>query len=135
MLLSVTSSITIRAKPKSFSVGQLVYYFNPRKHVGRSDKWQRKYTGPFRVEKVLSPVNVLLRKSNKSKPFVAHIDKVKKCYEDPAGSDTVEKQSNPQAAVYAGVSSDPVCVDNERDESFGRPKRRAEPPRRLIDEC
>ena len=61
----------LRAKPKSLSVGQLVYYFNPRKHVGRSDKWQRKCTGPFRVEKVLSTVNVLLPKSNKSNPFVA----------------------------------------------------------------
>jgi len=69
----------LRARPTSFSVGQLVYYFNPRKHVGRSEKWQRKYAGPFREEKVLSPVNLLLRKSRKSKPFVAHIDKVKIC--------------------------------------------------------
>jgi len=65
----------------------------------------------------------------------AHIDKVKECYEDLAGSDTVEEQSEPQAAVYAGVSSDPVCVDDERDESSCRPKRRGKPPHRLIDEC
>ena len=28
----------LRARPTSFSVEQLVYYFNPRKHVGRSEK-------------------------------------------------------------------------------------------------
>jgi len=69
----------LRARPTSFSVGQLVYYFNPRKHVGRSEKWQKKYAGQFREKKVLSPVNLLLRRSRKSKPFVAHIDKVKIC--------------------------------------------------------
>jgi len=39
----------------------------------------------------------------------------------------LKEQSNPQAAVYAGAFSDPVCVDDERGESFGRQKRRAKP--------
>ena len=37
----------------------------------------RKYSGPFEVVRILGPVNVLLKKSARSKPFVAHLDKLK----------------------------------------------------------
>ena len=125
----------LRAKPRSFSVGQLVYYYNPRKHVGRSEKWQRKYVGPFRVEKVLSPVNVLLRKSNKSKPFVAHIDKVKECYEDPVEKTHAAEQRITQITAHVDTSTEPISVSDDREEFSGRPKRRIEPPRRFVEEC
>jgi len=32
------------------------------------------------VVRVIEPVNCVLQKSAKSKPFVAHVDKLKKCY-------------------------------------------------------
>ena len=67
----------IRVKPARYKVGQWVYYFNPRRFKGRQDKWSRKYTGPFCVIKVLGPVNVELQLTKRSKPFIAHIDKVK----------------------------------------------------------
>ena len=51
----------LKAKPKTFADNDLVYYYNPRKCVGRSDKWATKSTGPFRVVTMLSPVNVLFR--------------------------------------------------------------------------
>jgi len=117
----------LRARPRSFSVGQLVYYFNPRKYAGRLDKWERKYTGPFRVEKVLSPVNVLLRKSNKWKPFVAHIDKVKECCE------VQEERNDVAEAVPAHVVAEPPNDGSE--ELFDRPRRSVKPPRRFINEC
>ena len=56
----------MQVKQKSFEVGESVYYFNPRRFHRRSEKWARKYTGPFVVEKVLSPVNYLLRRSPRS---------------------------------------------------------------------
>ena len=59
----------MQVKQKSFEVGEYVYYFNPRRFQGRSEKWARKYTGPFVVKEVLSPVNYLLRRSPRSKPF------------------------------------------------------------------
>ena len=54
-----------------------MYYFNPRKLVGRQDKWRRKFSGPFLIIKVVGPVNVVLQRSRRARPFRVHIDKVK----------------------------------------------------------
>jgi hypothetical protein len=40
-------------------------------------KWQKKFTGPFEVIKLMGPVNLLIRQSPRARPFVVHIDKVK----------------------------------------------------------
>jgi len=69
---------------------------------------------------VLSPVNVLLRKSKKSQPFVAHVDKVKECYE--LGEPCKEPVQLP------------VVNDKDCEESPRRPRRQVQPPRRLIAE-
>jgi len=55
-----------------------VWYFNPRRYVRRSLKWQHCYTGPFLVVRVQPPVNYVLQKSARSQPFVVHCDKIKK---------------------------------------------------------
>ena len=67
----------LRVKPQKYHVGDWVYYFNPRKLVGRQDKWRRKFCGPFLVTKILGPVNVLLQRTKRAKPFSAHIGKMK----------------------------------------------------------
>ena len=67
----------MRVKPQQYNVGDWVYYYNPRRHAGRQDKWRRKFDGPYLVVKVLGPVNVLLQRSKRTKPFNTHIDKVK----------------------------------------------------------
>jgi transposase InsO family protein len=67
----------LRVRPRKYEVGDWVYYFNPRTFRGRQDKWSRKYSGPFLVVAVTSPVNVTLQKSKNAKTFVTHIDKVK----------------------------------------------------------
>ena len=51
-------SYDMRARPAKFGVGDWMWYYNPRRYVGRSPKWQRNYTGPFLVVGVLSAVNV-----------------------------------------------------------------------------
>ena len=38
------------------------------------------YTGPYLVIRIIEPVNYVLQKSVKSKPFVVHADKLKKCF-------------------------------------------------------
>ena len=120
----------LKAKPKTFAENDLVYYFNPRKFVGRSDKWARKYTGPFRVVKMLSPVNALLQKSAHSKPFVAHVDKIKVCY---------ETESSAQVSVTDGCTTVRNCASTSDGYSectlSDRPKRDIRPPERLIAEC
>ena len=48
----------VRVRAKEYTKGQWVYYFNRRKFVGRQDKWERKYTGPFLIVGTPSPVTV-----------------------------------------------------------------------------
>jgi len=67
----------LRVRPQQYAVGQWVLYFNPRRMQGKQEKWRRKYTGPFLVVKTIGPVNVLLQKSKRSRPFCVHIDKIK----------------------------------------------------------
>ena len=67
----------LRVKPKKSQPGNWVYYFNSRKFKGKQDKWQRKYSKPFLVEKAIGEVNVIIRKSKNAKPMCVHIDKLK----------------------------------------------------------
>jgi hypothetical protein len=69
----------IRVKPVAFCVGDWVWYWYPRRYQRRSPKWQRQYTGPYLVVRVISPCNFVLQKSKQSKQFVVHGDKLKKC--------------------------------------------------------
>jgi len=73
-------SYDIRVKSEDFRVGDLVWYLYPRKYQAKSAKWQRMYVGPYLIIRSIEPVNFVLQKSAKSKPFVTHVDKLKKCY-------------------------------------------------------
>jgi len=66
-----------KVRPQKYSVGQWVYYFNPRKFQGKQMKWMNQFSGPFLVIRTPSPVTVGIQKSRKAKPFIVHIDKVK----------------------------------------------------------
>jgi transposase InsO family protein len=70
----------IRVRKREFEVGIWVWYYYPRRYQHRSPKWQKLYTGPYLVIRAIPPVNFVLQKSARSKPFVVHIDKMKKCY-------------------------------------------------------
>jgi len=70
----------MKVKSEQFEVGDWVYYHYPRKFQSKSAKWQRSYTGPYLIVKMIEPVNCVLQKSAKSKPFVVHVDKLKKCF-------------------------------------------------------
>jgi len=67
----------VRVRAKEYTKGQWVYYFNPRKFVGRQDKWERKYTGPFLIVGTPSPVTVQLQRRKGAKTMTVLIDKVK----------------------------------------------------------
>jgi len=57
----------IRVRAKQYKKGQWVYYFNPRKFVGRQDKWERKYTGPFLIVDTPSQVTVQLQRRKEAR--------------------------------------------------------------------
>jgi hypothetical protein len=70
----------MKIKKAEFSLGDWVWYWYPRRYKQRSQKWQSMYTGPFLIVRYIAPVNYVLQKSAKSKPFVVHADKLKKCF-------------------------------------------------------
>ena len=63
----------IRVRAKEYKKGQWVYYYNPRKFVGRQDKWERKYTGPFLIVDTPSPVTVQLQRRKGAKTMTVQI--------------------------------------------------------------
>ena len=67
----------MRVRTQKYKVGNWVYYFNPRKFAGRQDKWRRKFSGPFLVVKVIGPVNVMVQRTKRTRPFCTHVDKLK----------------------------------------------------------
>jgi len=66
----------LRVRPQAFQRGHWVLYFNPRKSAGKQQKWQRKYV-PHLIVKELPPVNYLIQRSRRARPFIAHVDKLK----------------------------------------------------------
>jgi hypothetical protein len=76
--------------------------------VGWQDKWCRKFSGPYLVVKLLGPVNVLLQRTKRAKPFAVHIDKVKPYQADNAPNswltDCVNGASVPEAVTEAVVT-------------------------------
>jgi len=74
------SAYDIRVKEIGFSVGDWVWYWYPRRYKSKSPKWQKSYIGPYLITRLIEPVNCVLQKSAKSKPFVVHTDKLKKCH-------------------------------------------------------
>ena len=111
-------------KLNEFELGSRVWYFYPRRFTKKSPKWQQNYTGPYEVIRVIPPVNYVLRRTPKSKPFVVHADKLKKCY----------AQSSETEAVAAEKSSpvEPDCGDTPADRVHQR-KRQVHSPRRFLD--
>jgi len=70
----------IRTRAEDFAVGDWVWYWYPRKYRLKSLKWQKCYTGPYLITRKIEPVNFVLQRSERAKPFVVHLNKLKKCY-------------------------------------------------------
>ena len=76
-----------KSHPLTFGPGDLVYVFSPRRFVGRSPKWQRKYSGPFEVVRQINAVNYAVRKGVRGAVRIVHIDKLKPYLQPGLGGD------------------------------------------------
>jgi len=112
----------LRARPQNFTVGARVWCLQPRLKKGRFRKWQSPYCGPFEVTKQLGPVTFEIRRNAQSKPWVVHVDKLKK-YE-------VQNEPIPTRLAPQGDTSPVAEPGNE----LARPKRTARCPARYRDE-
>ena len=111
----------LRVRPVTYTEGQWVWIYHPRRRVGRSPKWQRWYTGPFVVEKAFNDVLYRVRRSPKAKPIVVHVDKMKPCLEPPTSTEAIQ-----QFVSEAPGGSVSGLMDN-------RPRREIRRPARYLD--
>ena len=70
-----------------FQPDQLVYYYYPRKFQGKSFKFQKVYTGPWKIVERMGPVNYKIWKTSPKIPGpqfqVVHVDKLKLIHTEP----------------------------------------------------
>ena len=66
-----------KSRPLAFKPGDLVYVLSPRRFVGRSPKWQQKYSGPFEVVRQVNAVNYAVSKGPRGAVEIVNIDKLK----------------------------------------------------------
>ena len=63
-------------KKLQFKIGDLVWFFCPRKRPRLGPKWQLLTTGPWCFEKILNSVNYMIRKVGGRDRRVVHIDRL-----------------------------------------------------------
>jgi len=73
-------------KPKQFVENEEILLFDPRKKRGHFTKWSVTWVGPFIVKKRLNDCNYIIQKSAKSRPFVVHVDRMRRYLHDQADS-------------------------------------------------
>jgi hypothetical protein len=66
-------------KLRCFEPGQWVWYYYPRRRPQRSPKWQKLYTGPYLIVKMIDSHNAIIQRSQRSRSLVVHCDKLKPC--------------------------------------------------------
>ena len=114
----------LRVKPQKFVRGQWVLYYNPRRIQGRQQKWERRYL-PHLIIKELPPVNYLIQKNKRSRPFICHVDKLKFWETDNPPKSWLSDQSNDETEVKTPVLSEnnrsqPASFNNNRYEGDDR---------------
>jgi hypothetical protein len=134
----------VKARPTTFTPGEWVWHYCPRRYLQRSPKWQKNYDGPFLVIRKINNVNYVIQKTKKSAAFVTHIDKLKSCADQSkvswlATSDDAEEE--PTTAVVPARSQPKrrkrrlceVLPESEEDERIARPRREVVRPSRFDD--
>jgi hypothetical protein len=66
----------IKAKKRSFSVGQAVWLYNPIRRIGVCSKLTCKWKGPYVITRKLDDITYLVKSGLKLKPKVYHIDRL-----------------------------------------------------------
>ena len=93
----------IRIRRRKYRPGDWVYHCNPRKQVGYRDKWRKQFSCPFLDVTIPGPVNVILQRSQRAKPFCTHIDKVKPYVAEQMPRSWLSEQSNDSRVPAADV--------------------------------
>ena len=105
-----------RVKTRTLNVGSWVWYYSPRRYVGRSPKWQRNFSGPFLITKQLGPVLFAIQRAKRAKEMLVHADKLKPFLGEPPESwvarTTVPVTSEVQEVIPDEMSRGALPDDN-----------------------
>ena len=72
-----------RVKEVQFQVGDLVWYYCPRRKLRRNRKWQLMTTGPHLILRKLNFVNYVIRFTpNGKRQIIVHVDRIRKYEEE-----------------------------------------------------
>ena len=104
-----------------------MYYYYPRRYKGRSPKWSRMYTGPFLITRVMQTCDYVLQKSARSKPFVAHADKLKKCYGETPKSWLLDEDEPSQPTCLPEATRNESSGGRDAEEAEQQPSADGEP--------
>lgn len=113
-------------KACTFEPGQKVWYYRPRRKTGQVAKWNLCYSGPYSIISQKSLVTYEIAPLAGRRPFVVHIDKLKRCGE---GEEREEETEEPDAEVEER-EEEGMNEPSEPDPN-GRPKRIVQRPRRF----
>src|SRR6218665_3793311 len=98
-----------------------------KRDTGRAEdaaapKWDRHFTGPYRVVQQCGPVNYIVQRSARAKPFRIHVDKLRLCQ-----SDTIESvlEAVTPEEEHPRQRSRPAAPQSQRTATTGRWKRSA----------
>ena len=121
----------LRVKPATFTKGQLVWYFCPRRRVGRKDKWSKFYSGPFEIIEQLGPVLYRIQLSPRSQPKVVYVDKLKPYLESPSRQPPAR---DPLGNDVPDLLLDECTLDMENSPGgLARPQRHRVRPARYLE--
>ena len=67
-----------RVKSIQFEEGEFVWFYTPRGVPGLKKKWVLKTNGPYRVLRKINKVNYVIRLFPSSRPFICHVDRLRK---------------------------------------------------------
>ena len=90
-----------------FQPDQLVYYYYPRKFQGKSFKFQKVYTGPWKIVEQTGPVNYKICKTSARIPGppsqIVHVDKLKLIHTEPGQEESQIPVEEDSPALPAGI--------------------------------
>ena len=115
----------LRVKKPSFTKGQWVYYYYPRKYTRIKDKWAKWFCGPYRIMEQVSPVLFRIQKSARSQALLVYVDKLKPYLGEPPSGWT-EPDLQPQEPIEFPGTED----TNDAPVELSRPRRTITRPAR-----
>ena len=122
----------LRTRPHKYSINDWVWCLATRRKLKRGHKWRSPYDGPFQVINTNGPVNVEIRRSARSRPFLVHVDKLKPCLLPGIDDNEGQTGRTPEAQTTVPSSDDSSLIRNppRGNEATRRPQRAVQKPHR-----